>query len=139
MAGLGQPLKVYASTENYIEDTLFPAASTPVSSRILKTGEGGENGSLEIIMSIKEAITIPEDTTILLEVLSGNASDGSDSTVFHTARKHFGDGADEDCIAGQVLMRTIIPSDAKKYTSLTIIPDNAIVGKFDVILGYIPR
>ncbi|MDD7202432.1 MAG: hypothetical protein SPF89_11215 [Sphaerochaetaceae bacterium] len=102
--------------------------------KALRTGEGGQNGTLCYKVTAAKAASIAEGKMLTVEILSGDTEDGMEMIAIKTIR-----GA-KTFAKGELVLDFVLPPSSKEYTAVKLTcDDSAATGSVDAYLQYLAR
>ncbi len=131
MAGFNERLR--DANNIYFDGTAMPQNTTATSSRLMTT-EGGNLGSMIILVRAESAMTLADTQTITVTI-NDNALEtgGTDTQVCSKLITASGATA---IASGDVIAEFVLPRTVKRYTSVTVASTDALIsGTFDAFLS----
>jgi hypothetical protein len=120
--------------QDYHSAVALKDAGSGVAGQVLKTGKGGQNGALCIIVRAASAVSIAASKALTITVKDGAAEDSLASKQAFTVS-----GA-KTYAAGVVVWDFVLPPSINEWTGVTVTcDDTAATGALDVYLKYLAR
>lgn len=118
-----------AADSKIFTDEALPL-NTSVNSAVFKVGAGGQNGSINLVIEVEDAITLTATKKITVEVKTS----ADESTWVVLEKKEF-----TAAPTGEML-DYVFPPSTRESCKLTVTTDDAsAVGSFNAYLRYLPR
>lgn len=134
MAGLGE--KIRAADGYYFNATTVPA-NTNTDSVSLRTEVEAIQGAQAVYVEVDTDIVVTDTKKVTITV-----EDSADNAAFTTLAQIYTVTASGETTlgAGDIIAQYVLPDNAKAFTRLNIVTDDAsVVGKVTSYLRYLPR
>lgn len=133
---------MYKHTLRVNGEYLAKAQALPSNTNVVGNGgsvkAGSTMGAVEIVMAAADAVTIPANTQLVLQ-LEGSDNNSSFSTMPVNYTEAIGSEG-KTCKAGEELARLPVPSNAPKHVRCRVVTNKSgVTGTVDVFCDFLPR
>ncbi len=131
MAGFNERLR--DANAIYFDGVAMPQNTTTTSSRLMTT-EGGNLGSMKILVRAEADMTLADTKVITVTINDNDLETGGTDT--QVCSKTITASGSTDVVSGDTIAEFFLPTTVKRYTSVTVATDDALIdGTFDAFLS----